>query len=591
MGNEGVVTQASSRSSEQYVPTEEVSEPSSAKGWKQVWAEVKHTFITRDGLIGDYDYAYLFTPNIWPLNKKYKDHIPPFFYPDDKIPLLLILILGIQHALTMISGIVTPILAVARGAFYLDTRTTEYLVSAGFITSGIATLLQITRTRIRGTQFYIGAGILSVIGPTFDIIPMAIKYAAPLYARGVCPTSEAGTKLPCPDAYGALIGSILVCVWMQFLVSFIPAKTLKRVFPPTVTGILLLVLGIYLVTTAGESWGGGASCLDGAEIYALCPNTAAPKPLPWGNPQFIGIGFSVFATILVVEMIGSPLMKSASIIFGLAVGSAISGATGFWSGSQINQAPVVTFLWVETFKLSVDGALILPLMILFVCEAMVCMPSIAATSEASGVETEGHKANTRIQGGILCDATSSLLAGLGMTIPMVSHAGNNGVIVVTSNASRRAGYCASVIIILMGIFGKFGAVFASMPSTVLGGMQTFLYATIAISGMRILATIAWTRRNRFILSASFGLGLLDIVVPEWFSQVLAYNGTNVQLMGFLEGINLMVETPFILSMIVAVLLNTIMPRDRREQLALSPLSERSSESVGAVVKQDTRQED
>lgn len=62
-------------------------------------------------------------------------------------------------------------------------------------------------------------------------------------------------------------------------------------------------------------------------------------------------------------------------------------------------------------------------MILFICEAMVCMPSIAATSEASAVETEGEKANTRIQGGILCDALGSLLAGLGMTIPMVSHAG------------------------------------------------------------------------------------------------------------------------------------------------------------------------
>lgn len=71
MGTEGVITQSSSASSEQYVPTEEVSEQRSAKGWKQVWAEVKHTFTTRDGLIGDYDYAYLFTPNIWPLNKRY----------------------------------------------------------------------------------------------------------------------------------------------------------------------------------------------------------------------------------------------------------------------------------------------------------------------------------------------------------------------------------------------------------------------------------------------------------------------------------------------------------------------------------------
>lgn len=64
------------------------------------------------------------------------------------------------------------------------------------------------------------------------------------------------------------------------------------------------------------------------------------------------------------------------------------------------------------------------------------MPCIAATTEVSGLDTEGVKANTRIQGGILCDATASLLAGLGMTIPMVSHAGNNGVIVVTSNAVR-----------------------------------------------------------------------------------------------------------------------------------------------------------
>lgn len=252
--------------------------------WTSIWRDLQHTFTTRQGLIGDYDYAYLFTPNIPPFNHKYAHHAPPFFYPNDRIPLLLILILGLQHALTMISGIVTPILAVARGAFHLDNETTASLVSAGFITSGIATFLQITRTKIRGTQFYLGAGLLSVVGPTFDIIPMATRYTGMLYARGECPVSggERGmTKLPCPEAYGALMGSVLVCVWVQFAVALVPAKVLKRVFPSHVTGCLLLVLGIYLVTTAGEAWGGGASCLDGEGMYALCPNTGAPKPLPW----------------------------------------------------------------------------------------------------------------------------------------------------------------------------------------------------------------------------------------------------------------------------------------------------------------------
>lgn len=66
------------------------------------------------------------------------------------------------------------------------------------------------------------------------------------------------------------------------------------------------------------------------------------------------------------------------------------------------------------------------------------------------------------------------------------------------------------------------------------------------------------------------MGLLNIVTPTWFAQVLDYSGPNVQLAGFLEGVNLLVETPFILTMLVAVLLNFIMPADRSHLKA--PLS-------------------
>lgn len=155
-------------------------------------------------------------------------------------------------------------------------------------------------------------------------------------------------------------------------------------------------------------------------------------------------------------------MKSASIILGLAVGCAISGATGYWSRDNIDAAPAVTFLWVHTFKLSVDGALVLPLLIMFVCEAVSCMPDILATAEISNVDIEGTQFNSRIQGGILCDGLGSLVSAFGTGLPMVSQAGNNGVISLTGCASRRAGWCASGFLILMGMFGKFGAVFGSM---------------------------------------------------------------------------------------------------------------------------------
>lgn len=153
-----------------------------------------------------------------------------------------------------------------------------------------------------------------------------------------------------------------------------------------------------------------------------------------GDPKLIGLGFSVFATIIFVESIGSPLMKSCSVVIGLAVGCIISACTGYWSTSKISQAPIATFPWVHTFKLSVDGTLVLPLLIMFACQAVSCMPDILATAEISGVEIEGTKFNSRIQGGILCDGLGSFISALATGPPMVSQAGNNGVIVLTSCA-------------------------------------------------------------------------------------------------------------------------------------------------------------
>lgn len=110
----------------------------------------------------------------------------------------------------------------------------------------------------------------------------------------------------------------------------------------------------------------------------------------------------------------------------------------------------------------------------------------------------------------------------------------------------------------MGVLGKFGAVFGSMPPSVLGGMQVFLYSTIAVAGVRVLALVEFTRRNRFILTVALGIGFMDIVAPDWFSSVLTYNGDNVSLRGFQQGINLIVETPFIIAAVVGVILNLVL---------------------------------
>jgi xanthine/uracil permease len=116
----------------------------------------------------------------------------------------------------------------------------------------------------------------------------------------------------------------------------------------------------------------------------------------------------------------------------------------------------------------------------------------------------------------------------------------------------------------MGIFGKFGGVFAAMPPSVLGGMQVFLYSTIVVAGIRVLSLVPFTRRNRFILTCALGIGFIDIVAPTWFNQILDYSGPNIQLQGFEQGVNLIVETPFIIAAIVGVFLNLVLPSDKSE---------------------------
>lgn len=53
-------------------------------------------------------------------------------------------------------------------------------------------------------------------------------------------------------------------------------------------------------------------------------------------------------------------MKSASVFFGLIVGMIIATATGYFDKDTITSVPAGNFLWVHTFKLSLRGQLVLP---------------------------------------------------------------------------------------------------------------------------------------------------------------------------------------------------------------------------------------
>lgn len=121
----------------------------SKKTFAQRVQSFKQAFFTKDGLIGNYDYAFLFTPNI-PFVRRRKRQAAPFFGLHDKLPVFLALLLGFQHALAMLAGIITPPIILSSSANF-STATEQYLVSTSLIVSGLLSLIQIARFHIYKT--------------------------------------------------------------------------------------------------------------------------------------------------------------------------------------------------------------------------------------------------------------------------------------------------------------------------------------------------------------------------------------------------------------------------------------------------------
>lgn len=533
---------------------------------RTVGRKVYRKISTKDGFLGDYDYGYLFIPDL-PFTKR-EPKTQPFFGLNSEMPLFLGFLLGLQHSLAMLAGVVTPPLIISTTA-NLSPSYSEYLVSASLITSGILSIIQITRLRIWKTNYFVGTGLLSVVGTSFSTITIVTKSIPMMYDNGVCETID-GIKQPCIAGYGHLLATGSICGLLSVLLSFTPSKVLNKIFPPIVTGPVVLLIGVHLIGSGFQDWAGGSSCVG---------DVCGKKELHWGSAEFIGLGFLVYVTIIISEKFGSPIMKSCAVIVGLLVGCIVAAACGYFSHTDIDAAPAATFLWVHTFPLKLYGPIVLPFLAVYIVCVMEAIGDITATCDVSRLDVEGEVFDSRIQGGVLADGLNGILAGLMTVTPMSVFAQNNGVISITKCANRTVGYWAVFFLLIMGIFSKFAAAIVAIPKAVLGGMTSFLFTSVAVSGIKIICSSEFTRRDRFLLTASLLPGFGATLVPDWFSYVFTYLGDNSGLQGFLDAIVLLMETGFALTGVIGVILNLILPQMSDD---VEELNEVVLETVGSA---------
>ncbi len=214
---------------------------------------------TREGrktvLVGDYDWKFLCMPR-FPFCDKGKEYEPPpFFAHNEPLSLLVALTVGLQHALTMSTNIITPAILIinvvmsnfpeiydpVNGEEQAANREraldiAQYLVSASLICSGIGTMMQVSAIPIPFTNYQLGTGILSTMGT-------ANQYNA-IFPVILTDIISRGNDLE--EAWGKLLGTIMVCVWLEAAISFLPTNVLKRVCPPYVLGVTVFMIGLQL---------------------------------------------------------------------------------------------------------------------------------------------------------------------------------------------------------------------------------------------------------------------------------------------------------------------------------------------------------
>jgi len=540
-------------------------------------------------LIGDYDWNFLCMPRFPFFNKGKTYQPPPFYAHDEPLSLFVSLMIGLQHALTMSTNIITPAILVfnvvmsyfpeiydpALGEEQSENReraldTAQYLVSASLICSGFGTMMQVSAIPIPFTngRYQLGTGVLSTMGTANQYNAIFPVILFDIMSRGYS----------IDEAWGKLLGTIMVCVWLESLISLLPNKILKRVCPPYVLGVTVCLIGVQLTGAGIRFWGGGVGCSRNASADTPCLGNGEVQ-LGYGSAPYIGLGFAVFLIFLFVEVFGSPFFRNTMVIWGLLGGYAISALASyegdrFVTTDRMKSSDAFTFLWVKTFPLGIHAPAIIPMLFAFVVTAMETMGDVTATEHASRLRPTGEAHAKRIQGGLLGDAIATFFAALGTTPPNTTLSQNNGIVALTRCASTSAGYSCGFWLLCFGIIAKIGAWILSIPDCVLGGALTFLFANIIVSGIKLIGFYRIDRRTHYIVATSLALGVGTALVPAFSSPGIGgdaatrpnqwwpyHEGMSEAANSFRVGCMIAVNTPYFIGSICAIILNLVIPTD------------------------------
>lgn len=444
------------------------------------------------------------------MNREKTDRPRASIFELDGVPKLSqALPLALQHVVAMIVGCVTPAIIVA-GVAGLENIEKVILIQSALVVSALSTFLQLFPIG-KKDGFRVGSGLPVIMGISF-------AYVASMQA--IAGSYNIAT------IFGAQIVGGVIAVVIGFFIDKI-----RKVFPPLVTGTVVFTIGLSLYSTAVNYMAGG---------------TSSPNYGHWKNWL---IAFITLAVVTILNHFGKGIVKLASILIGIIVGYILAVCFGMVDFSAVAEAGIFQMPRLLYFGIEFEPSSCVAIGLLFAINSIQAIGDFTATTTGSmdRVPTDGE-----LKGAIVGYGISNIVGAFLGGLPTASYSQNVGIVTTTKVINRCVLGLAAGILLAAGLIPKFSGLLTTIPQCVLGGATISVFASIAMTGIKLITSQEMNFRNTSIvgLSVALGVGVTQAsaslaMFPEWVTTIFG-------------------KSPVVIATLAAVFLNLILPKENKE---------------------------
>ncbi|HEY4692719.1 MAG TPA: solute carrier family 23 protein [Bellilinea sp.] len=382
------------------------------------------------------------------------------YLPNDTPPFGQMLLLGLQHVLTMFPATV------------LCAILMKFPVSTVLTVTGLGTVVALV-----GAKLAMGKYIPLYYGSSFSYIAAV---SAVMTAKGV--TGPVAPPEVISVATAGFIATGLINIIVGIIIRASGGKeAVDKILPPIVTGSVAVTIGIGLGAVALQMATGTFTSV--FDINALT------------NMKWVVASMTTLlaAFLLSVYLQGKGFIGMLPVLLAAIVGYIVSIPLGLvdWTlfGKEaLLRAPQISFpVFNDPLTLTVlVGVGVMAIATIPESTAHLYQISLYVDHLAEEQGKEKYNLSRYIGLNLMLDGLNDLVNGLFGSTAGTNYGENNSLMVITRNYSGPSLITAGVISIILGFIGPLAEVVSSIPTAVVGGLAIYLYGVIGMQGIALM---------------------------------------------------------------------------------------------------------